>query len=217
MADPKNDPKKNPTGDGGGGTPPKPKTYSEEEMQKALKQITDLKAQHKQEIDGLNEKINGFDKRKEELIQKGVERGKMNAQQLAEQKLKDQRADLDNRSKELDEKVNSFNEKTALIETKSILADKKLPVSFAKYLTDLDEDTRNKNIEDFEKNFTAERDKAVQAGVEERIKGKKTPHSSTSTVVNTNDLTQEKWDALSMDEQNKIYINDPDTAKKFMR
>ena len=80
------------------------------------------------------------------------------------------------REKELTEKEAAITRRELMAEAKNTLAEKKLPAGLAEVLNYADADSCSKSIEAVEKAFQ----EAVQAGVEERLKGGKPPKKAPS-------------------------------------
>lgn len=94
----------------------------------------------------------------------GEERAKMTASQREDADRKAREAELSAREAEL-------NHRDAISKTRDLLTQTGLSADFAEMLVSDDDDKRSQNVEQFNKAFTA----AVQAGVEERLKGKTVP------------------------------------------
>ena len=96
------------------------------------------------------------------------------AARLADEKAKWEKAyqkkaaELEARNKELEAKDQEIRRKELKLETVKVLADRSLPVAFVDYLIAEDSESTLKRITAFEKEYK----KAVEAGVNEKLKGK---------------------------------------------
>ena len=110
----------------------------------------------------------------EKAYQKKAAADKKEAERLAKLSEDERRAaELDARNKELEEKDQEIRgkelrRKELKLETVKVLADRSLPVAFADYLIAEDSESTLKRITAFEKEYK----KAVEAGVNEKLKGK---------------------------------------------
>ncbi|MGP1575687.1 DUF4355 domain-containing protein [Selenomonas sp.] len=80
-------------------------------------------------------------------------------------------AELENSRKELEAKEAELKKKELKLEMVKVLADRKIPVQFMDYLIAEDNESTLSRITAFEKEFK----KAVEAGVNEKLKGKTPP------------------------------------------
>ena len=145
------------------------RTFTRDDVRKMLSAETN-KAIEKFKTDSLPNLL-------EEAAKKGEERAKMSE---AERR----KADEEARVKELEAREQSLNQREALTATKDLLSNNELPLAFAEMLTDLDADKRTENVANFKKAFNA----AVQNGVEQRLKGKKTPQVGSENDNSSIDL-----------------------------
>ncbi len=105
----------------------------------------------------------------EKEYQKKAAADKKEAERLAKLSEDERRAaELEARNKELEEKDQEIRRKELRLETVKVLADRSLPVAFADYLIAEDSESTLKRITAFEKEYK----KAVEAGVNEKLKGK---------------------------------------------
>nr|DAN69790.1 MAG TPA: Major capsid protein [Caudoviricetes sp.] len=105
----------------------------------------------------------------EKEYQKKAAADKKEAERLAKLSEDERRAaELEARNKELEEKDREIRRKELKLETVKVLADRSLPVAFADYLIAEDSESTLKRITAFEKEYK----KAVEAGVNEKLKGK---------------------------------------------
>lgn len=112
----------------------------------------------------------------EQARKDGESRAKMTEEQRESADQKAHQAELDKREAEL-------NHRESVSATRDLLAKNSLPEDFAEMLTDNDADKRSQHVEDFGKAFN----KAVQAGVEERLKGNRNPGQSVNNGSNHDD------------------------------
>lgn len=142
-----------------GGTEPKKsevKTYTQEEFQAETEKLIAkavAEAQGKWNTD--------FEVKLKEETEKAAQRAKMSAEERAKA--------------EFDEQVKNFNDEKAKYDAERLefdctkqLAANSLPVEFSKMLTGTTAEETKTNIENFKTAFT----KAVEAAVEEKLKGK---------------------------------------------
>ena len=99
------------------------------------------------------------------------------------------------RENELADKEAAITRRELMAEAKVTLADKKLPISLAELLTYTDADTCKASIATMEKAFQ----EAVQAGIEERMKGGEPPKKALPGGA----YTKEQVEAMTPDEINK--------------
>ena len=105
----------------------------------------------------------------EKAYQKKAAADKKEAERLAKLSEDERRAaELEARNKELEAKDQEIRRKELKLETVKVLADRSLPVAFADYLIAEDSESTLKRITAFEKEYK----KAVEAGVNEKLKGK---------------------------------------------
>ena len=105
----------------------------------------------------------------EKAYQKKAAADKKEAERLAKLSEDERRAaELEARNKELEEKDQEIRRKELKLETVKVLADRSLPIAFADYLIAEDSESTLKRITAFEKEYK----KAVEEGVNEKLKGK---------------------------------------------
>lgn len=124
-----------------------------------------------------------FDRRVQKAVDTAVTDAKEKWEALTNDKLseaeklakmtKEERAEYQRqkREKELSDRETEVTRKELMAEAKNTLADKNLPAELAEVLNYTDADACNKSIETVEKAFN----KAVEAAVEEKLKGGKPP------------------------------------------
>lgn len=146
------------------------------------------------------------DEERQDLMNKGAERAKMTADQRAKAELADERKQMQKQKDEFAKRMQAFDERQAISDTKEQLIDAGLSKDFAKYLSSTDVDTRMGNVTDFTKLFN----QAVDAKVQERLTGKKNPETSTeqgsqqsNSDVRIPKTADEFWHHMSQAEQRK--------------
>jgi len=130
-----------------------------------------------------------FDRRVQKAVNTAVTRAQEKWQALTDDKLseadklakmtKDEKAQYlqQKKEKELADKESELTRRELKAEAKNTLAEKKLPTSLAEILDCSSADACNKSIETVEKAFQA----AVEAAVQERLKGDKPPKNASQT------------------------------------
>lgn len=101
-------------------------------------------------------------------------------------------AELENSRKELEAKEAELKKKELRLEMVKVLADRKIPVQFMDYLIAEDSESTLARITTFEKAFK----KAVEDGVNERLKGKAPAAGGTRTGENGAGVTNGFFDAI---------------------
>ena len=108
-------------------------------------------------------------KKREAAYKKELERQKKEAERLS--KLSDeerQKVEIENGRKELEIKEKELQRKELMLEMTKVLAERKIPVQFMEYLIADDNESTLERIKIFEKEYKA----AIEAGVNEKLKGK---------------------------------------------
>lgn len=138
--------------DNGGKDKDTPKGISEEEMQK---RIDDALAKGKAKW--------------EKEYQKKAEKAKKEQDRLSKLS-EDERAkaELENNRKELEAREAELKKKELKLEMVKVLTERNIPVQFLDYLVDTDNESTMKRITTFEKAYK----KAIEDGVNEKLKGK---------------------------------------------
>lgn len=116
----------------------------------------------------------------EESLKKREAAAKKEAERLS--KLSDeerQKAEIETSRKELEAKEKELQRKELMIEMTKVLAERKIPVTFMEYLIADDNESTLERIKTFEKEYKA----AIEAAVNEKLKGKTPP----SGAGNNND------------------------------
>lgn len=133
------------------------------------------KPEPKPEIDidaKIAEAVSKAQKGFEEILKKREAAAKKEAERLS--KLSDeerQKAEIENGRKELELREKELQRKELMLEMTKVLAERKIPVQFMEYLIAEDNESTLKRITDFEKEYKA----AIEASVNERLKGKTPP------------------------------------------
>ena len=179
---------------GGGGEPEpptdiKPKTYTEEEMQA--------------EID---RRVTAAMKKAEKKSQEKVKEAEKLARMDADEK---HRYELEQREKAIEE----GERKLALAENKAecskILASKGISTDLVDFVVDVDADTMQANINLLQKAFT----ESVRAEVEKRL-ASETPKGGTGF---SDGLTKEQFRGMSINDQQRLYDENPELYKQMIK
>lgn len=101
-------------------------------------------------------------------------------------------AELENSRKELEAKEAELKKKELRLEMVKVLADRKIPVQFMDYLIDADSESTLARITTFEKEFK----KAVEDGVNEKLKGKAPAAGGTRTNTDGAGVSNGFFDAI---------------------
>lgn len=118
------------------------------------------------------------------------------AEKLAKMTAQEKAQYLQNKKeKELADKEENLTKRELMAEAKNTLTEKKLPLELAEVLNYTDADSCNKSITAIEKAFQT----AVEAAVNERLKGKEPPKKATGGAV----FTKEQVNTMSTEEINK--------------
>lgn len=133
---------------------------------------TESKQELKSEIDidaKINEALAKAQKSFEETLRKRAAAAKKEAERLS--KLSDeerQKAEIENGRKELELREKELQRKELMLEMTKVLAERKIPVQFMEYLIAEDNESTLKRITDFEKEYKA----AIESAVNDKPKGK---------------------------------------------
>ena len=164
-------------------TTPQPET-------KDTNESADKQTNNKSEVDidtKINEAISKAQKaweadlkKREAAHQKELERQKKEAERLSTLSDEErQKAEIENGRKELEVKEKELQRKELMLEMTKVLAERKIPVQFMEYLIADDNESTLERIKTFEKEYKA----AIEAAVNEKLKGKTPP----SGAGNNND------------------------------
>lgn len=110
------------------------------------------------------------------------------------------------RDKELTDREAAITKRELMAEAKNMLAEKNLPTELAGVLNYADADSCKKSIEAMEKAFQ----KAVQAAVEERLKGDKPPKKAREVTV-----TKEEYQKMGYSERLKLKTENPELYRQL--
>ncbi|KID42703.1 Phage capsid and scaffold [Levilactobacillus brevis] len=190
-----------------GGQDETPKTYTQEDVNKMM-------AAKAREVDEKNK--SEWQKQQDELKSKYLKEGETRAQMTAEEKAKaaldDERQALKKEQDEWHKKQQEQERQNALTATQELLTSKGLPKSFAESLTDLNPQTRQANVEAFEKTFNG----AIDQTIAERSKGGRTPQGGNSgPAVNKGDITRKEFEAMDPAERMDLYKSDKELYQKL--
>lgn len=108
--------------------------------------------------------------------------------------------------KELADREAALTRRELMAEAKNTLAEKKLPVSLAEVLNYADADSCSKSIAAVEKAFQ----EAVQAAVEEKLKGGKPPKKAQDA-----EITKEEYAKMGYSERLKLKTENPELYKQL--
>ena len=111
------------------------------------------------------------------------------------------------KEKELADKEAAITRRELMAEAKNTLAEKGLPPELAEILNYSDATACNKSIEMTEKAFQ----KAVEAGVQERLKGDKPPKKATQ-----NTITKEQFAAMGYADRLKLKTENPELYTQLL-
>lgn len=160
-----------------------------------------------------------FEKRMKEAVKKAVSEAQKKWESLTDDKLseaeklarmtKEQKEQYlqQKKEKEISEREAAVTRKELMAEAKNTLSEKKLPASLAEILDYSDADACNKSIETIEKAFQ----NAVEAAVEERLKGGKPPKRANGNVA----FTKEQVSKMTPAEINKNWDSINESMKEW--
>ena len=144
------------------------KTYTQEEYEKKLQAETDKR---------VTEALKTAQTKWQSEYEQKLKREKDEAARLAIMTTEERaKAEREKAEKLFNDEKSKFNRERLEFEVTKQLAEKKLPVSFAKLLCGADADEAKANLEKFEKEYNS----AIEAGVTEKLKGTK-PKAPTGT------------------------------------
>jgi len=190
-----------------GGEDDTPKTYTQEDVNKMMAaKAREVEEKSKSE----------WQKQQDELKAKYLKEGETRAQMTAEEKAKaaldDERQALKKEQDEWHKKQQEQERQNALTATQELLTSKGLPKSFGETLTDLNPQTRQANVEAFEKTFNG----AIDQTIAERSKGGRTPQGGNSgPAVNKGDITRKEFEAMDPTERMDLYKSDKELYQKL--
>jgi len=177
------------------------KTYTEEEVQEMLQKETDRR---------VSEAIKKREQTLREEMEEKLKKEREEAERLAKLSEKEKEKELlEKNKKDLERWEKELKRKELLSDTKDILHDKGIPVKFADILVRDDAQNTHEKINDFEKEWQAAIDKAV----EERVKGK-TPRAGGDHEKEHNPWLK---DTFNLTEQGRILKEDPERAERLKK
>ena len=171
------------------------KTYTEDELKEQLQKETDRRVS-----DAIKKREAKF---KEELEER-LKTERKEVERLAQLSEKEKEQEMSEKArKELEEREKALQKKELLSDTKDILSEEQLPTKFAEILIAEDAESTNERI----KSFRTEWQKAIDAAVDERMRGK-TPKAGATGKG----FTREEIEKMSPEEVNK---NWPQISKQM--
>ena len=169
-----------------------PKTYTQEEVDKLLQSEADRR---------VSEALKKQAKKNEEKVREAEKLAKMSADEKYEYELEQREKAIQAKEKEL-----------ALAENKNvaskILADKGLSLELVDFVIAEDAETMKSNIDVLERAFK----KSVKAEVEKRLGSPVTKKN----LGNPDSITREQFNKMSLDEQNRLYQENPEIYKALV-
>lgn len=148
------------------------KTYTQAEFDKALLSESDKR---------VNQALENAKKEWQADFEKKLKTEKDEAARLAKMTADERaKAEFDKRVKEFEDREKAYNSERLMFECGKQLAEKGMPISFAKLLTGDNAEQTKSNIEKFSEEYS----KAIQEAVEKRVKGK-TPETGAGGMGDT--------------------------------
>lgn len=159
-----------------------------------------------------------FDRRVQKAVNTAVTKAQQKWQALADENLseaeklaqmtKEEKAQYfqQKKEKELTDREAAITRKELMAEAKNTLAEKKLPVGLAEVLNYTDADSCNKSITAVEKVFQ----QAVEAAVNERLKGGKPPKKAPE-----NEVTREEYNKMGYADRLKLKTEHPELYRQL--
>lgn len=189
------------------------KTYTQDDINRMMaSKSKEVESKFQAKIEELTNKFNS---QKDDLIKKGEERAKMNADQRAKAELADREAEIERQKSEFEKQMDEFKYQRALADTKEALVDAGLPKEFANYLSDVDSTKRADNIKQFSDAFK----RAVDDAVDKRVSGTKTPDAGSSQSENSSSIKvpKDKQEFFNMPQPDQLAVlkEHPDLASKL--
>ena len=176
----------------GAGEGNEPKTYTQEEVDKLLQSEADRR---------VSEALKKQAKKNEEKVREAEKLAKMSADEKYEYELEQREKAIQAKEKEL-----------ALAENKNvaskILADKGLSLELVDFVIAEDAETMKSNIDVLARAFK----KSVKAEVEKRL-GSPVPKKN---LGNPDSITREQFNKMSLDEQSRLYQENPEIYKALV-
>jgi len=166
---------------------PTPKTYTEEEVQALLQKEGDRR---------VTEALKKAERKQMDKAKEAEKLARMNATEKYEY-------ELEQREKAIAEKERALTLAENKNEASKILAEKDIDLSLVDFVVAEDADTMNENIKKL--------DKAIKASVAKRLAGK----SPTKAPEQNEGLTKDAFRKMSLAEQNRLFVSDPELYKKL--
>ena len=166
---------------------PTPKTYTEEEVQALLQKEGDRR---------VTEALKKAERKQLDKEREATKLARMNEQEKYEYKLTQKEQEL----QEWESRLRLSENKN---EASRILAEKDIDLSLVDFVVAEDADTMNENIKKL--------DKAIKASVAKRLAGK----SPIKAPEQNEGLTKDAFRKMSLAEQNRLFVSDPELYKKL--
>ena len=166
---------------------PTPKTYTEEEVQALLQKEGDRR---------VSEALKKAERKQLDKEREATKLARMNEQEKYEYKLTQKEQEL----QEWESRLRLSENKN---EASRILAEKDIDLSLVDFVVAEDADTMNENIKKL--------DKAIKASVAKRLAGK----SPIKAPEQNEGLTKDAFRKMSLAEQNRLFVSDPELYKKL--
>ena len=166
---------------------PTPKTYTEEEVQAVLQKEGDRR---------VTEALKKAERKQLDKEREATKLARMNEQEKYEYKLTQKEQEL----QEWESRLRLSENKN---EASRILAEKDIDLSLVDFVVAEDADTMNENIKKL--------DKAIKASVAKRLAGK----SPIKAPEQNEGLTKDAFRKMSLAEQNRLFVSDPELYKKL--
>ncbi|GAY74271.1 capsid assembly scaffolding protein Gp46 family protein [Lentilactobacillus kosonis] len=159
---------------------PDDKKYTQADVNRMMSAKSDeITKTYEQKIADLRKEMTDqFTSQREELIEQGKKLAGETAEQEAQRKLQTQLDQLNSQKDQLAQQAQHYKEIEAVQATEQLLKDKGIPTSFAKNLSDLDETSRQQNVEMFANAWQENLNQAVQ----DKLKGQDNPQSGNGAV-----------------------------------
>ncbi len=175
------------------------KTYTQEELQDILQKETD-------------KRVSNAIKKREEVLREEmrltIEQEKKEAERLAKLSSEEKEKEIIERTrKDIEQRELALKHKELLSDTKDMLYEEKIPVTFADMLIKENAETTLETI----KKFKIEWQEALEDSVNERLKGK-TPSKGTKDTTEKNPFSKEHF---NLTEQGRLYQENQAEAERL--
>ena len=192
-------------GDGGDGQPQNPAPESNGDGQPSNsttepKADVDIDSKITEAVSKMQQNWESEWKKREIELRKELERQTKEAERLS--KLSDEeraKAEIENGRKELELREKELQRKELMLEMTKVLAERNLPVEFTEYLIAENSESTLERIKTFEKKYKA----AIEAAVNERLKGK-APQSGNKNPSTGGNNSRGKDDFLKVILDNQV-------------